>query len=249
MATGALGFWTDAGIYLKRKNLFTVTFVDPNIAYNFSPKLLSGELEAWSHHYDIVNRFTGEAIFVKGVKLPSLDIKTDDSRNFIGGPQKNNIPSVVDWTPITITMVDMHVGGHTSAKAQRAAAEDTKSARAARQAIAEIAKATSVMEFLQILVYYSLGGPRGSGVYNGSVAYNYGLMKRALGSIIITNNHPDGNPIEQWKLYNPWITKFECSDLIYGDDNPQEIQLSLDYLSAEYTAFDGNGTARQSIFK
>ena len=51
----------------------------------------------------------------------------------------------------------------------------------------------------------------------------------ALGSITITQLDSDGNPLETWTLWNPFIKGIEYGDLSYDEDALGEITLTIRY--------------------
>ena len=51
----------------------------------------------------------------------------------------------------------------------------------------------------------------------------------ALGVIRITQLDSDGNMIEEWRLWNAFITEIKYGDLEYGADDLTELSLTLKY--------------------
>jgi hypothetical protein len=52
----------------------------------------------------------------------------------------------------------------------------------------------------------------------------------ALGAVTVTQIDSDGNPLETWTLWNPFIEDIKYGDtLAYGDDNLTEISVTLRY--------------------
>ena len=51
----------------------------------------------------------------------------------------------------------------------------------------------------------------------------------ALGSVTVTQIDHEGNPLEQWTLWNAWITELKFGDLEYGADELTELSVTLKY--------------------
>tara|TARA_R100000008_G_scaffold19975_2_gene10316 strand:+ start:8330 stop:8923 length:594 start_codon:yes stop_codon:yes gene_type:complete len=51
----------------------------------------------------------------------------------------------------------------------------------------------------------------------------------ALGQVLITQIDADGNPIETWTLWNGFITGVEFGDLAYGEDDLNELTVTIKY--------------------
>jgi hypothetical protein len=67
----------------------------------------------------------------------------------------------------------------------------------------------------------------------------------ALGGVQIKTLNADGEIIEQWDLYNSFITDIKYGDLAYGDDELVEMSISLryDWAKIEQTAEGGGNQA------
>jgi hypothetical protein len=52
----------------------------------------------------------------------------------------------------------------------------------------------------------------------------------ALGAVTVTQIDSNGNPLETWTLWNPFIEDIKYGDtLAYGDDNLTEVSVTLRY--------------------
>jgi hypothetical protein len=51
----------------------------------------------------------------------------------------------------------------------------------------------------------------------------------ALGTVLITQIDADGNPLETWTLWNPFISELSFGELTYGDDSLSELSVTLKY--------------------
>jgi len=100
-----------------------------------------------------------------------------------------------------------------------------------------------------LVVYYALGGPGGSGVYEGANAFDTRTMGAVLSDIRINTHHPDGRILEEWNLIDCWLTSFEKSELSYEADQELTFSLSIDYMTAQYTPYTPAGLAKYTIFK
>jgi len=67
-----------------------------------------------------------------------------------------------------------------------------------------------------------------------------GNSVRALGNVSIKQIDADGNPIEEWKLTNAWVTSVKFGELDYSSDEMVEITLELRYDYAELIKDVGN---------
>lgn len=61
------------------------------------------------------------------------------------------------------------------------------------------------------------------------VTISKGKSAKALQQVIITQLDADNNPIEQWKLHNPFIKSVQFDALDYGSDDLSEITLEIVY--------------------
>ena len=58
----------------------------------------------------------------------------------------------------------------------------------------------------------------------------------AVGQVVITVIDSEGNPLEEWRLKNAFITKVAYGELAYGDDELSEVTIDFKYDWAELTA-------------
>ena len=231
MSEGSFGFWTDNNLYLKKKNIFTVEF-QFDIDINFSPALEGQELEDFQKHKEIVQKVNGVPIFLKSVKLPQFTLGSEKLRNPAGGEQMIVKPELLDWEPIRLTMVDPHFQ-------ERDAGTESGDPNSFR----------SPLEGIQLAIYYALGGPRGSNIQNATQAWVWEVMTYVLGPIIITTRNEFGDPLDEWVLWDCWITGTESSELAYADDSALEFSLMLDYKCAQYISYDAAGMKKVNVFK
>ena len=72
-----------------------------------------------------------------------------------------------------------------------------------------------------------------------------GKAVNALGVVRITQLDADGNDLEEWRLWNAFITEIKYGDLEYGADDLTELSLTLKYdwavINTNHT--DGNSVA------
>ena len=64
----------------------------------------------------------------------------------------------------------------------------------------------------------------------------------ALGSVTVTQVDADGNELEQWTLWNAFITELKFGDLTYGEDALTELSMTLKYDWARLEANGGDGS-------
>ncbi len=67
----------------------------------------------------------------------------------------------------------------------------------------------------------------------------------ALGSVVVSQLDSDGKPLENWTLYNSFITEVKYGDLEYGGDDLTEVSLTLKYDWATLES-DAEGSALTS---
>jgi hypothetical protein len=75
----------------------------------------------------------------------------------------------------------------------------------------------------------------------------------AVGNVIITQIDANGNALEQWRLFNAWVSKVEYGSLDYGSDDLTEVTVELVYDwaqldSATDSSYVGPGSANKKKF-
>ena len=73
-----------------------------------------------------------------------------------------------------------------------------------------------------------------------------------LGTVYITQINADGNPIETWTLWNAFITELKFGDLAYGEDDLNELTVTLKYdwarVETSNPSVAVNGTQKTEYF-
>jgi hypothetical protein len=92
----------------------------------------------------------------------------------------------------------------------------------------------------------------GGGYHPPSDANDVSTMTKAsavsaLGQVTITQIDATGTPIEQWTMWNSFITKVEYGDLAYGDDELTEISITLKYDWARLTVVGTGGSVATAL--
>tara|TARA_R110000824_G_scaffold32672_3_gene105319 strand:+ start:8469 stop:9062 length:594 start_codon:yes stop_codon:yes gene_type:complete len=66
----------------------------------------------------------------------------------------------------------------------------------------------------------------------------------ALGTVIVTQIDSDGNDLEQWTLWNAFMTEIKYGDLEYGGDDLTEMSVTLkyDWARLKTSGTDGSST-------
>lgn len=64
----------------------------------------------------------------------------------------------------------------------------------------------------------------------------------ALGQVTVTQLDSDGNPLETWTLWNPFVTEVKYGDLEYGGDDLTEISITLKYDWAQLATSNTGGS-------
>ena len=91
----------------------------------------------------------------------------------------------------------------------------------------------------------------GEGFTTGTGAFasmTKGTATAALKPFVISLLNDKGDPIEQWELHNPFLSKIGFDQLDYGSDDLTTISLSVKY---DWATFTGVGPAEQTadLFK
>ena len=67
----------------------------------------------------------------------------------------------------------------------------------------------------------------------------------SLGNVIISQLDADGEPIEQWTLWNGFVTEMSFGSLEYGSDELTELTLKFRYDWAQLSTIDSAGQDRE----
>ena len=70
------------------------------------------------------------------------------------------------------------------------------------------------------------GGPANSTEYS---TMSKSSAAQALGTVIVTQMDAEGKDLEQWTLWNAFITEVKYGDLEYGSDDLTELSVTLKY--------------------
>ena len=126
-------------------------------------------------------------------------------------------PGRVTWNDVTITMVDP--GPKTS----------------------DAAATTNGLAFGLATLLKESGYSIPAGVSTGAVDFTTISKTKAvsgIGDVIVTQLDHDGNPLEQWTLYNAFLSEIKFGDLDYSNDDLTEYSITLKYDWAEYEGVD-----------
>lgn len=145
---------------------------------------------------------TGIVWYAKSVTKPAMTL-TETDHTFLD--KKFYFPGRVEWSPVTLTLVDP--------------ADPDQTADAVQQ----------MNKIISASGYQMFKNAETLGTISKSKA------AQAIGSVVINQINSDGETIEQWVLRNPFVKDLKFGDLDYTGDELIELSMELRYDWAECT--------------
>ena len=153
---------------------------------------------------------------VKSVDKPTFTV---DTKSYTLLNHKFKFPGIPNWEPVSITLVDMQIGGKGDAESLLNSMIEQSG-----YAIPTSNKALTATEKA------SMNQKSFSTAFGGGGASTGGFG----GTVDIIQLNADGKPIDHWKLHGPIIKSISFGDLSYESDDLVEYKIDIEYDFATY---------------
>ena len=226
-------FTDPADTYAKKNNLFLVTFDFSTNQNRSDRKFLGTEDQKPSR-------------VAKSATLPSL-VMTDTMKEKvpIGGTELIMEGGFIDWQPVVLTFNDiMH--RPTTFKPAPGARSDTLFVQ---EKLRRVASPEGFDSFYSNLLYAVWRGLGDSGRYQGATSVDLPKFNSIFRGVSIQTIDDYGFVLEEWKLKKPFFREFKSPELNYENSKIREFSITIDYIVAEYIAYNPDGSKMMHIFK
>lgn len=216
------GWFTEPNaVFAKRNNLFLVKFEFANFSLKEDREVLESESQKVQH-------------IAKSVSLPSFSITEGIKEKIpIGGTELLIEGGFVDWQPITLTFNDIM---------ERPQFGDEKPPAFLERIVGDLPEKGRFQSFYSTLLYAIERALGRSAIYQGATAMDPKRFARKIPTVTIETIDEYGVKLEAWILKKPWITELKSPELTYENSDIREFSVTLDYIVAEYIAYDADGT-------